>query len=232
VTGIVLLLAALGVAAVLAAVLVAAVRARLAERARSAAEAGGESAGSAEGGAAAAGPLMPPALKPWLACSGVAVVVLVVLAMLWLKGCEAIGRARAGSENRELCRMALDAQWDWFGKFWDKHKRLPSPEELGVVAGGCPLGHPYAYIGNLGVSRGGSRVLLVETDAHEDGSRRALTVAETLLSGGKNPGSRSGLQPVANHWEYHSFFQVIELGAEDFEDIRARAEAAAEKGGK
>ncbi|MHC4917595.1 MAG: hypothetical protein ACYTGB_19135, partial [Planctomycetota bacterium] len=118
--GVVLLLVALGLCVVLAVVFVVAARAKLAEREDLLREGGADDREIDE-----VRRHRPP-IKGWLTCSGIAMVVLTTVGVLWFKGCQAWGESRRDAMELHLCTQAVDMQVDWFGMYWDQNKKLPA----------------------------------------------------------------------------------------------------------
>jgi len=176
--GIVLLLAAAGVVALLAVILVTAVGARLRERAKSAPAA--ESAAHPE----SAKPRKPP-LVPWLVLSGVLGLVALLISIGWLKGCQAIGEAKRQSESEGRCRMTLQTAAGQFGSYWDRNKALPADGSALLGQAWCPLKHRFLYTGNHKVLLGSQRVIAVEDAPHGSDGRHAIVVEQAFLDAGK-----------------------------------------------
>ncbi len=226
-TGVLLLAAALGVSALLLAVFVVLVRARLKERAGLLAEEG------LDGRQVEEKKKHRPALKPWLACSAVALVLCTTLAGLWFKGCQAIGRTVTRTRDLEMCRQSLTMQADWFGPYWDKNKKLPGPDEVPVAVSGCPLGHAFVYVGHRGINLGSSRVLLVESEAHAGGTRRALVVERSFVEAKQAvaQSTGTGTSGAASTWENRMVFEVDSLSEPRYEAVREAVEAPEEDEG-
>ncbi len=223
-TGILLLAAALGVSALLLAVLVVLVRAKLKERAGLLTEE------DLDGREVEEKKKHRPALKPWLACSAVALVLCTAVAGLWFRGCQAIGRTVSRARDVEMCQGSVAMQADWFGTYWDKNKKLPGRDETPVAIIECPLGHAFVYVGHREINLGRSRVLLVESDAHPDGTRSVLVVEASFLKAKKTVTESTGMDTTgpANSWENRMIFQVETLSEQRYEMIREAVEAPEE----
>jgi hypothetical protein len=223
VIGIVLLFVALGVSCALVLVLVTVVRGILRER-----EVAGrvESSGEEDVGAARRA---PPPLKRWLACSGVAVVIVTAVAAIWFQGCQALGRARKRAQDLAYCSQSVAAQADWFGQYWDQKKQLPTEAEVPLIGINCPLGNQFRYVGERQIMLGGNRLLLIELDCHDGGQRHALVVSPSFLKDKKTVAEQSGetLQP-GNAWMlsyyYRNYFRQVTVSEGQYETIRAQVE--------
>ncbi len=219
--GIVLLLVALGVSVVLALVFITAARAKMKEREQLAL-----ASGAAPEELAEVSRHRPP-LVGWLACSGVALILLTGTATLLVKGCSSMGRSIQQSQNLQQCNHSLMMMAEWFGPYWDKNKRLPQPGEVPVSAIDCPAGNDFRYVGHRKIVMSGARLLLVELQPHHDGNRHALVVNEEFLkkrqtvaqaSGVKTTGSPGGWLPNSN------YFRVRTLSETEYEHIYAAVE--------
>ncbi len=218
--GLALLAAALTVSFLLVAVFVALVRARLKEREQL------ESGELADREELAAKKKHRPRLAPWLACSGAALVLCTALALLWLKGCQTLGRTVSQGQEQYACQESLAMQADWFGPYWDQNKKLPGPEEVPLVNIECPRHSQFVYVGHRKISLGGARVLIVELDAHPDGSRRVLLVDESFLAAKKTVAQASGMGAggMAGTWQNRTYFRAEPLDEHRYETIREAVE--------
>jgi len=245
VTGVLLLLAALSVTAVLAFVLLAAVRARLRERAElERAARPGPPAAPPAGTSAPGQPAQPPppppaqgpkkpAFAPWAVVSGIAVVVATLTGVSILKSCEAIGaRAREQREQQE-CWNSLTALARWFESDWDARKALPPAEAVPVSMAVCPLGNRFECLCGRRVMLGAQRVLVVETEPHRNGLRHAVVAEQKFLDAGKTSADyqsaggtptmpRSYPSGPGGYRVYYGqgYFLVVQVSEAQYETIR------------
>jgi hypothetical protein len=222
--GLVLLLAALGVSVVLVVVFMGLVRAKMAEREDLLRDGGADEQELVEARK------HRPAIKGWMTCSAVVLVVLTALGTLWFKGCQLMGEAWEQSNHLEVCRESVAAQADWLGQYWDQHKKLPKPEEAPVSAIDCPAGNQFRYVGHRKIQLGGRRLLIIEIDPHRNGTRRALVVGEDFLKKrqtvAKATGTPTGATPGGwGPWSpYRQVFTTRAVSESEYEDIREQVE--------
>jgi hypothetical protein len=251
VIGILLLLAALGVTAVLAFILLAAVRARLRERAEA------ERAVKPEPPAAppvriaipgqpeqpappppppAAGP-KKPAFTPWAVASGIIVVLVTLMGGLILKSCEAIGARALEQRRQQECWNSLTALAQWFENDWETRKALPPADMVPVSMAICPEGNRFKSLGGRKLLLGNARVLVVETEPHRNaGVRHAVVVEQKFLDAGKTvaeyqsaggaPTPRSYPVGPGGYRAYYGrgYFQLMQLSEAQYETIRKDVE--------
>lgn len=228
-TGIVLLLSAAGVTAVLAAVLVAVVGAKLRERRGSA-----EPAAPAAGAAAPAQAQAPrkPALLPWLAATGALAAVAALVSIGMLKGCQAIGDLNRKAAEQFRCQAALQAAAQQLAAYWDRNKALP-PDGTGVLAAAdCPPNHRLLYLGGRKALLGSLRVLVVEEAPHEeDGEHNAVVVEQSFIDAGKTAAeveqAANASGNSSNYGWNNRHFQVQQLTPGQFEAVREAPPEAA-----
>lgn len=223
--GLALLAAALIVSFLLVVVFVALVRARLKERDEL------ESGELADREELAEKKKHRPMLKPWLGCSAAALVLCTAVALLWLKSCQTLGRTISRGQEQHLCQESLAMQADWFAPYWDQKKKLPGPEEVPLVNIECPRGSQFVYVGHRKISLGRARVLIVELDAHPDGSRRVLLVDESFLTAKQTVAQASGMGAagMAGTWQNRMYFRAEPLDEQRYETIREAVEKLEEE---
>ena len=221
--GIILLLAAAGVVALLIAILAAVVGARLRERAKSAqAE---KSAAHSE----SAQPRKPP-LVPWLVASGALGLVALLVSIGLLKGCQAIGEANRQSEYNRRCQGALQAAAGQFSSYWDRNKALPAEGSALLSQVWCPLNHRFLYTGNHKALLGSRRVIAVEDESHGSDGRHAIVVEQGFLDAGKTAAdydkAAAAPDPYPRYGYAGGYFQVETLSADQYELILKAIESA------
>jgi hypothetical protein len=227
--GVVLLLAALGVSVVLALVFVAAARSRMKEREQLLVESAADPEELEE-----ARKHRPP-LTGWLACSGIALVLVTGTVGLLVKSCSSIGRSMQQARDVAQCNQSLTMMAEWFGPYWDKNKKLPTPADVPLSGIDCPAGNDFRYVGHRKIVMSGARLLLVELQPHHNGERHALVVGEEFLKKRQTVAQASGTgqQAGLGGWSPNSrYFRVRTISEAEYESIYAAVEGLDEEPGE
>jgi len=236
--GWVLLFVAVGLSVVLVTVFLGAVRAKALEREELMRQGGADEEELEEARR------HRPAVKGWLVCSGVVLVLVTVVCGVWIKGCQMMGRSIQDSRDLASCRDSLGGQADWVGVYWDKHRKLPGIEQYPPGCVECPAGNDFVYTGHRKVLLGTQRVIIVELQPHRNGQRHALVAEQKFIEARKAissptrvpipapagaPASGAVMAPVWGGWRpYAQWFKTRTLSESEYERIRPAVERAIE----
>ena len=219
--GVVMILAALGVTAVLGLVLAAAVLTKMRERQELA------PASSVDEVDSSAGKKHRPALIPWLVVSGVLLVLLTAFCGLWFHGCALLGKKKTHLEQQYACQRSVSMLGIVFAEDWDSNKKLPAPEVVSLAGLACPRGNGFRYVGHRKVVIGNLRVIVVELEPHPGGVHQALVADERFIRARKTTADfqASGADAQMSWRGNALYFFPMDLTSYQYDSIREQVES-------